>query len=223
MEANISTNFYFNNYTNSMEQELVEDLVIESIKIYGHDLWYIIRTLTAEDSILNEDDLSTFDDAIFIEMYIKNVDGFEGEGDLLSKFGIQIRDSITFTVAMRTFYHEIGRKKNMGRPKEGDLIYLPLNGKVWKIMHVEHESIFYQMGALQTYDLRCELFEYSGERFDTGVTLIDELFDNYDRTANTSISKLISTDPDSDNASLNTEAAEWLDFSENNPFGTDTY
>lgn len=206
-----------------MEQELIENLVIESIRIYGHDVWYMPRTLVAEDSILNEDDLSTFNDAYMIEMYIKNVDGFEGEGDFLSKFGLQIRDSMTLTVAMRVFEKEIGREEGMVRPLEGDLIYFPLNGKMWKVMHVEHEAIFYQLGALQTYDLRCELFEYSGERFNTGNPDIDTLFVEYDRTANTSVEYLTNTDPDADNSALATEGARYLDFTANNPFGDNEY
>src|SRR6056300_824208 len=162
-----------------MEQQLIEDLIIESIKVYGHDVWYVNRSITAKDEILNEDDLSVFDQAYMIEMYIKNVEGFEGEGDFLSKFGLQIRDSITFTVAIRSFNQEVGLHTEDLRPFEGDLIYFPLNNKVFKIMHVEHEAIFYQMGSLQTYDLRCELFEYSNERFETGQDFIDDYFEQY--------------------------------------------
>jgi len=163
-----------------MEQTLIEDLVIESIKIYGIDAWYIPRTLVAKDDILNEDDLSTFNDAYMAEMYIKSVDGFEGEGDFLSKFGLQIRDSVTLTIARRTYESEVGTLEANRRPLEGDLIYLPLNNKVFEIQHVEHESIFYQMGSLQTYDLRAELFEYSGERFSTGYDFIDHNFADVD-------------------------------------------
>ena len=159
-----------------MEQSLIEDLVIESIKIYGIDAWYIPRTLVGKDDILNEDDISTFSDAYMAEMYIKSVDGFEGEGDFLSKFGLEIRDSITMTIARRTYESEIGGYEANTRPLEGDLIYLPLNNKIFEIQHVEHESIFYQMGSLQMYDLRAELFEYSGERFTTGQKFIDDRF-----------------------------------------------
>lgn len=164
-----------------MEQSLIEDLVIESIKIYGIDAWYIPRTLVAKDDILNEDDLSTFNEAYMAEMYIKSVDGFEGEGDFLSKFGLEIRDSVTMTIARRTYDSEVGSYRTSNtRPLEGDLIFLPLNNKVFEIQHVEHESIFYQMGSLQMYDLRAELFEYSGERFRTGQKFIDELYKNFD-------------------------------------------
>ena len=161
-----------------MEQHLIEDLVVESIKIYGVDTWYLPRTLNAKDDILNEDDLSSFDDAYQVEMYVKNVDSFEGEGDFLSKFGLQIRDSITLTIAQRTYNQEVGLNSAINRPREGDLIYLPLNKKYFVVQHVEHEAIFYQMGSLQTYDLRCDLFEYSGERFKTGQSELDNHFDN---------------------------------------------
>tara|TARA_B110000902_G_C14215337_1_gene552950 strand:+ start:81 stop:1079 length:999 start_codon:yes stop_codon:yes gene_type:complete len=174
----VAKNFYFENYENSMEQHLIEDLVVESIKIYGVDTWYLPRTLNAKDDILNEDDLSSFDDAYQVEMYVKNVDSFEGEGDFLSKFGLQIRDSITLTIAQRTYDQEIGLNSTINRPREGDLIYLPLNKKYFVVQHVEHEAIFYQMGSLQTYDLRCDLFEYSGERFKTGQSELDNHFDN---------------------------------------------
>ena len=177
----MAKNYYFENYENSMEQSLIEDLVVESIQIYGVDVWYIPRTIVAKDDILNEDDLSTFDNAYLVEMYVKSVDGFEGEGDFLSKFGLQIRDSITMTMAQRTYELEIGISSEINRPREGDLIYLPLNNKFFELQHVEHEAIFYQIGSLQTYDLRAELFEYSGETFNTGDATIDNHFEAINR------------------------------------------
>lgn len=163
-----------------MEQTLIEDLVIESIRIYGVDVWYLPRTLVAKDDLLNEDDLSSFNDEYLVEMYVKSVDGFEGKGDFLSKFGLQIRDSVTMTMAQRVYDIEIGLNTQINRPREGDLIYLPLNKKFFEIQHVEHEAIFYQMGSLQKYDLRAELFEYSGERFFTGQDELDNHFESID-------------------------------------------
>jgi hypothetical protein len=219
----MATNFYFSNFTNSGEQNLIEDLIIESIRIYGHDVWYIPRTLGAKDELLNEDDLSTFDAAYMVEMYIKNVEGFEGDGDFLSKFGLQIRDSITFTIAMRKFNSEVGLYNEEVRPNEGDLIYFPLNRKIFEVQHVEHEAIFYQMGSLQTYDLRCELFEYSQERFDTGVLEIDTLFDRYVLTTNSAIANVESVDLLADNFTIETIADSIIDFTEANPFGESNY
>ena len=215
----MARNFYFSNFENSMEQDLIEDLVIESIRIYGIDTWYMPRTIVAKDELLNEDDLSTFKDAYMIEMYIRNVDGFEGEGDFLSKFGLQIRDSMTLTVAVRTFNAEVAKYSEELRPNEGDLIYFPLNRKIFKVMHVEHESVFYQMGSLQMYDLRVELFEYSGERFQTGIEEIDNLLVDYDLTSNTAFANVESFDTIADNFTIETEADLILDFDENNPFG----
>ncbi len=166
-----------------MEQHLIDNLVVESIKIFGIDTMFLPRTMevdgsgyTTKDDLLNEDDLPIYKEAHEVEMYVKNVDGFEGEGDFLSKFGLQIRDSITLTVAKTAYETEVGVHTEINRPREGDIIYLPLNRKMFVIQHVEHEAIFYQMGSLQTYDLRCELYEYSGERFDTGLSYLDDKF-----------------------------------------------
>jgi hypothetical protein len=176
-----TTNLYFNNFAYTQEQNLIEDLIIESIKIYGIEVYYMPRTIVDEDLVFNEDALGKFEFAYPLEMYIKSVNGFEGEGDFLSKFGLEIRDEVVLTVARRRFSEEINyldstpvnEAAGIGRPAEGDLIYLPLNGKIFEVKFVEHEAIFYQMGSLQTYDLRCELFEYSSERIETGVSEID--------------------------------------------------
>lgn len=206
-----------------MEQSLIEDLVIESIRIYGIDTWYISRSRQNHDDILNEDDLPLFNQAYQAEMYVKNVDGFEGEGDFLSKFGLQIRDSMTMTIAIRVYEQEIGRYTNDVRPKEGDLLYFPLNNKIFEIMHVEHEAVFYQMGSLQTYDLKCELFEYSNERFQTGIEEIDTRFKAYDTTQATTIAELEQIDPLADNAVEQSLADNILDFTATNPFGEDNF
>lgn len=219
----MAQNFYFNNFTNSMEQRLIEDLIIESIRIYGLDVWYMPRTLGALDDLLNEDDLPVFKSAYMVEMYVKNVEGFEGDGDFLSKFGLQIRDSMTLTISMRKFTEDVGSYDDQIRPREGDLIYFPLNRKIFQVKHVEHEAIFYQMGALQTYDLRVELFEYSNELFSTGVAEIDTLLDKYKTTANNTIQGIESIDPLADNFTIETEADGILDFTEENPFGEDNY
>ena len=172
----MATNFYFNNFTNSQEQGLIENLIIESIKIYGHDVYYVPRTINARDNLYEQDDLSTFEDAYLVEMYVKNVEGFDGEGDLFSRFGVEIRDQITFVISQRVFDEEISvQNTSHVRPKEGDLVFLPLNNKAFEIKFVEHEAVFYQMGSLQTYELTCELYEYSEERFNTGIEIIDKI------------------------------------------------
>ena len=175
------TSFYFNNWKATGEQNLIESLIIESIKIYGMDMMYLPRRYGNLDPDYTEDASSFYDRAYPIELYIKSVDGFQGEGDFLSKFGVEIRDRVTFTVARRIWTKEVGSNENdKPRPFEGDLIYFPLNRKIFKIMFVEHEAIFYQLGALQTFDLVCELFEYSSETFNTGIPDIDGLVKKYE-------------------------------------------
>ena len=162
----MATNFYFNNFTSSAEQDLIAELVLESIKIYGLDVYYIPKKERNKDSIYGEDPIVEYNTSHLIDMYVKNVDGFEGEGDFLSKFNIEIRDQITFTISKRNFDNEVGRfEPGVLRPQEGDLIYFPLNDKIFQIKFVEHEAVFYQIGSLQMYDLKCELFEYSNEIF----------------------------------------------------------
>ena len=165
----MATSTYFRNFDARNDQELLHSLTTESIQIHGYDVNYIPRTLVNEDTILGEDSISEYKDAYSVEMYIKSVDGFEGEGDLVSKFGLEVRDQIIFSLSRRAWEGlDIGT-----RPKEGDLIYFGLTNKLFQIMFVEHETPFYQTGALPTFDLTCELFTYSDEALDTGVDEID--------------------------------------------------
>ena len=170
-------NVFFNNFASSQEQRLIEDLTIESIGIYGVEAYYLPKTYGDYDYLYGEDDLGTFSDYYTVPMYINSVEGFGGEGDFLSKFGVEQRDTMTMSVARWTFEQEVGNesKANIARPREGDLIYFPLNKKLYSVNFVEHEPVFYQMGALQFYELRLDMFEYSGERFNTGLYEIDKL------------------------------------------------
>ncbi len=165
------TNVFFNHAVNT-EQHLYEDLVVESLRMYGHETYYLPREIVEEDSILGEDVQSTFGDAYSVEMYLENTEGFEGEGDLMSKFGVQVRDQATFVLSLRSWERFISLDSNLAtslRPNEGDLIYFPLSGSMFEIKFVEHEDPFYQVGKLFVFKLQCELFEYSGEDFDTGT------------------------------------------------------
>tara|TARA_X000000950_G_scaffold255390_1_gene319953 strand:+ start:455 stop:1309 length:855 start_codon:yes stop_codon:yes gene_type:complete len=173
------TNVYFNHAVSS-EQHLYEDIVVESLRMYGHECFYLPREVIEEDSIFNEDVQSTFGDAYSVEMYIENTDGFEGEGDLMSKFGVEIRDQATFVISLRSWERFISLDTNLAtslRPNEGDLIYFPLSGSMFEIKFVEHEDPFYQVGKLFVFKMRCELFEYSGEDFDTDIAQIDQVED----------------------------------------------
>jgi len=216
----MATNFYFNNFNNSQEQNLIEDLVIESIKIYGHEVWYCPRTIVSEEEVFAEDELASFRNAYSIEMYIKNVEGFEGEGDFLSKFGLQIRDRITFTVSRRSFTEEV---TGLVRPREGDMIFFPLNSKGYVIRFVEHEAIFYQMGSLQTFDIVCELFEYNQETFATGVDIIDDTYNDLsfamaNNTQQVTQFNISTIDKQAQNELFETKGDDILDFTEINPF-----
>ena len=163
------TSTYFRNFDARNDQELLHSLTTESIQVVGYDVNYIPRTLVNEDTILGEDSISEYKDAYSVEMFIKSVDGFEGEGDLVSKFGLEVRDQIIFSMSRRAWEGlDIGT-----RPKEGDLIYFGLTSKLFQIMFVEHETPFYQAGALPTFDLTCELFTYSDETLDTDIDEID--------------------------------------------------
>lgn len=173
----MSINPYFSQAVRS-EQSLYEDIVIESLKIYGQDVYYLPRDIVNKDTILNEDVPSSFNSSHKIEMYIENVEGFDGEGDLFTKFGIEIRDQATFVVSRKRWEQTVKRydaEINSVRPLEGDLIYLTMSNKLFEIMHVEHEQPFYQLSNLPTYKLRCELFEYSGEDLDTNIEQIDAI------------------------------------------------
>jgi hypothetical protein len=205
---------------------------------------YLPRNPIAIDTIYGEDPLREYIHAVPIEMYIKNIEGFAGEGDFLSKFNIQIRDQITFTIARRVFENEVGSLELITRPREGDLIYLPLNKKIFEIKFVEHEAIFYQLGSLQTYDLKCELFEYNNEVINTGIYEVDLLMDNYSVGMETfgimTESGLDLTDQDeyailqesydinensimADNDTIESEASTIIDFSERDPFSDGLY
>jgi len=177
----MARNPYFKDY--SGEQNVVEDLTIETIKSMGRDMVYIPRTLVNTDDLFGEDTISKFDDGYQLEMYVASVDGFEGEGDVLSKFGIEIRDKMDLIVSRKRFDETVGIYEEIKRPREGDLIYFPLSKTLFEINFVEHENPFYQLGKLFTYRLSCEVFTYSQEEIDTGYTDIDTVEDEIKKFA----------------------------------------
>jgi hypothetical protein len=169
-------NVYFSQAVKS-EQHLYEDLVIESLGIYGQDVYYIPRTIVNRDTILNEDPASTFDDAYLMEMFIENTEGFDGAGDLYSKFGLDIKDEATFVVSRRRWDDRVGvysSNVENPRPMEGDLIFLPMTNNFFEISFVEDEQPFYQLSNIPTYTMKCSLFEYNDEDFETGIIDIDD-------------------------------------------------
>ena len=205
----MARNRYFNQYTPvKQEQNLVEDLIIESIKIYGVDGYYLPRTHVNLDKIYGEDASMIFDDALEMEFYIKSFDGFMGQEDFLSKFGLQIDESITFVVSQKRFTQslktsiiteysyniltedgdELLSNRNdvseydydaIVRPREGDLISIPMIKGIYEIKFTQNIETFYQLGKLYTYEIRCDRLEYSSERINTDVADIDAIEDQY--------------------------------------------
>ena len=213
-------NPYFKQGTTS-EQDLIEDLIIESLKIYGKDMLYIPRSQVSTDAIFGEDRLSKFEHAYPIEMYFDNIDSFAGQGAIIQKFGLLMDQSATLIVARRRWQQLIGNygKTHLpNRPNEGDLIYFPLTKGLFEIKFVKHQEPFYQLGKLYTYKLDVELFQYSSERINTGLEEVD-VFENlksFDPTINPSIEEA------SNQFATNTafhEKAEGVVFDEANPFG----
>ena len=243
----MATNFYFQSGIpggRSSEQLLMEDIVIECLKIYGFDTYYIPRAAVNEDKILGEDVLNRYSSAYPLEMYLQNVTGFEGDGDLLTKFGVEFRDTATFVVARRRWDEVIARSGDAvltTRPAEGDIIYFPLTKAFFEIKRVDSTDPFFQVGKLYVYKMECELMQYSSERFDTGVSEIDNIADGDSLDINEFNLLLQSGDralleeyypagivlqsynlttilPNVDNEDFRGEISV-LDFSERNPFG----
>jgi hypothetical protein len=172
------------------EQNLYEDIIIESLKIYGQDVEYLPRSLVNEDKIFGEDAVSRFDDAYTIEMYLENIEGFDGDQELFTKFGVEIRDRATLHVSRRRWEFAVGLNVDYNRPREGDLIYLPLSDQIFEIMRVIDDRPFYQIQDLPTFRMEIELFEYAGEDFDTGTEVIDEVEEKYAYNYNVGVAPL---------------------------------
>jgi hypothetical protein len=268
----MARNRHFNQYSPvKSEQSLIKDLVIEAIKIYGIDGYYLPRTHVNLDMIYGEDSSMIFDDAIEMELYVKSYDGFMGQQDFLSKFGLQIDESITFVVSQKRFIdsmkpivlseysyniltddpedgsgnlltEELYDYSSILRPREGDLIWIPMLGYMYEIAFTENIENFYQLGNIYTYEIRCNRFEYSSEKIDTGVASIDIVEDQYSLST-AFIEKLLNEDDTlllledetyivdegnslsgaevaSDNELLSSKLREGdvIDFSETNPF-----
>ena len=158
-----------------LDQKLIDDLTIETIKVTGQDVYYLPREYFKLDNILGEDIQSKFRNAHTIEAYIQTVLAFDGQADVISKFGVMITDRMTIQISKTRFKQEIGSKyTDILRPREGDLIYFPLSGTIFEINKMEDEIPFYQLGALTTYTLTLEAFVYSHEEFNTGIDVLDD-------------------------------------------------
>ena len=230
---------------NRSEQLLYEDLIIESMKIYGFEVYYIPRKPNNQDIILTEDPLNTYEFAYPIEMYMENIGGFEGEGELLTKFGLEIRDTANFIVARRRWQSVVGSQNQTvlaERPAEGDVIYFPLTKSYFEIRKVDGQTPFYQVGKLYIYKMNCELMQFSNEVFNTGIEEIDTTIDTLNFTVDnfellqengdTLLLEFETLTPmilenysdnndllDIDNDKFDINIDNVLDFTERNPFG----
>ena len=162
------------------EQRLVQNLINEHLKIYGQEVTYIPRKFVNQSSIIEEVQASKFDDNFAIEAYVDTYEGYQGAGDVLTKFGMSLRDEVTLTISKERFEEFIAPFMNAdddielaSRPREGDLVFFPLGQRLFEIKFVEHEEPFYQLGNTYVYKLKCELFEYEDEVIDTSIDIID--------------------------------------------------
>ena len=227
------------------EQNLYEALIIESMKIYGIQTYYIPRKPFNQDPILGEDPYNSFNHAYPVEMYMENVTGYAGEDEIITKFGLDIRDSATFVVSRKRWKETVGDTGNSildFRPTEGDIIYMPLTQSFFEIRKVDSQTPFFQIGKLYVYRMNCELYQYSNEVFDTGVSEIDNIFGQFTQSIDKfelldesgyallneggkimplmTESYSANNDPgNADNDSFTLERNATLDFSERNPFG----
>jgi|TARA_R110001592_G_scaffold58814_2_gene178089 hypothetical protein len=215
-------NNYFSHGTRS-EKNLYEDLIIEQLKIYGHEVHYLPRKTVTEDKILGEVPDSQYTENYMIEMYVEDVNGFAGSGDLVGKFGLEIRDELTFVVSRRTFEMLVDQPSNtisINRPIEGDVIYMPLFKKFWQVDFVEDEDPMYQINDLPIFKLKCSVWEYSSELVDTGITEIDEKLEDVSldlllnqitlESGTTSAGSLMAEASDGNIEALLTEAGAYL-------------
>lgn len=233
------SNFFFNNYMSSQEQQLLENLVVESTNIHGLDCYYLPRNINNRDKLYYTDDQSSYTQAFMVALYIENVDGFEGDGRFMSKFGLEIRDQIVLTIPIASFNSEIGAQTAQPRPNEGDVIFFPFNKKCFQIKFVDKFEMYFMLGKVYSYRLTCELFEYSNEIFDTGIADIDAIQTNFstnlidwaitDENGDAIITEdsdyivsenydLQTIDPTTENEDLRTESTDFIDFSESDPF-----
>jgi len=229
---------YFNQFGSKNEQRLVEDLIIESIQINGMKVYYIPKHLVAFDALFGEDPQMEFLKYYPIEMYFDNPNGFEGDKDILSKFGLELRDKANFICSRRRFNQAVRYDGSNAlpnttytetevRPMEGDLIYMPLTNDCFQIQFADHESVFRQLGGLYIWRISVQKFDYSHEKIQTGLPEVDRVQDLFGGEVSFDPNAFdpafdadeLANDPIADNALLKHEGTTLLDFTEENPFG----
>ena len=178
IQSDYSNSARFRAIGSAQEQKTIENLIVETIEIYGQDIYYVPRTIVNKDTVFGEDSDTKFESAKAIRAYVNNVEGWEGQGELLSKFGVRIEDKTTFIFSRDKFKEHVDDSTVLnveGRPNEGDLIWFPTTKHLFQIMFVEAEKPFYQLGKGYVWECQCELFEYSDEEIDTGITDLDAI------------------------------------------------
>ena len=241
------TNVYFNTGSTA-EQRLYENLIIEQLSVFGQDVYYLHRKLVNKDTLFVDDASSSFNDAYIIEMYLDNIEGYEGQKEMMTRFGVDMQDEATFVVSKRRFEQLISLDANLivsTRPNEGDLIYFPDGKKLFEISFVDHDDPFYQIQNLPVFKMRCRTFEYSHEDMETCLDAVDAietaesldaleyqiiLESGTDSGSNYLITEdgdwivseaynISTLDTSSDTDFFETQGDSILDFSEMNPFG----
>lgn len=208
-----TTNHYINNpdFPSSPEQRMLEDLTVETIKFSGHTFLYCPRSALNRDLILGDDLLSEFNTAYELEMYIQSVDGFQGDSEMVSRFGYMMKDQATLALAKRRFF-DIFRGDPL-RPREGDLLYFPMTKGMFEITFVQHENPFYMMSRIFVYQLTIQKFEYNHETFNTGRQEVDNIGVNHLNDSS------VINDPLADNDRLGDEVDLYKGDESNDIFG----
>lgn len=216
----MATNKYFMNYSSPNEQRLFDSLVVESTKMHGVDTYYVAANMTNVDDILNEATHIVYDRAFVTEIYIESFNSFAGEGDLVSKFfANQINDQMVVSLPITSFNINIkANDESLNRPREGDLLFMPFNQKFFKIMFVEHESVFYSTGMLHNYQIKCELLTYTNQVFETGISEIDRFTTEIETYTVEDLETLHERDYTAKNNFFEMEKKELFDDSEFDPF-----
>ena len=194
----MTTSKYFNHYGYKPTQGVVEDIAIETVQLAGLDLVYIKRTSVDPDYLYHEDVINTFTEKYTIEMMIESVDGFGGDTELMSKFGLDIRDKVTLVAVKSRVEKELGEE-----PNEGDLIYIPLTKSLFEINKINPNEPFYQLGQNLVYTFICELFQYAQEDIATGDVEIDDMI------ANISIVDDVDNEPAYENDEFELESSDY--------------
>lgn len=235
---------HFDFFTDPAEQDFLQDLVAEAVHVMGHDCWYVPRTVVDRDSLFTEAEYHSYDSAYLLEFYVKTTQHMGGEGAMLSKFGVELRDELTLTVSKRTFQEEVlDKAPHLLRPREGDLIYVPMIKALFTIKYVDKKAFFYQLGDLQAYDLSLELYEGGSAEFNTGVPVIDSTYtpitdeiddlalhteDGYALADERDGWEILWVGPDdqvdvTQNLAIEDEAETVIDWSERDPFSVGNY